>query len=155
MSTSKVSYAAAMESLTITLTNVLAGAARQSTEVDNTVTAYLDLLLELSFTFAGAPAAGGYVEVFLACSGDGTFWPDAVTGADDAYTVGDRGRLISLGTVPCPAAGPNKSVWPTLVGPNAALVLPPFWAIVVVNNTNQTMNAGSVRFLGNQITEIE
>lgn len=153
MSTNKASYASAKTALTITLTSVLAAAARQSAEVDNSTLRYLDGGLEFSFTLAGAPAAGGYVELYLAASLDGSVWPDAVTGADAAITIAHTGNLIALGTVQCPAAGPNRAVWPTMMGPLAGLILPPWWSIVIVNQTDQTITAGSINFLGGQVTE--
>lgn len=151
MSTNKASFAAAMESLTITLTSVGTGTYRASAEVNNSVTRYLDMLLEMSLTFGGVPT--GDVEVYLAASGDGSFYPAGVTGADDAPTITDPAHLSYLGTIKGSGAGPLKVVWPTIAGANAALVLPPFWCIVLRNLTGQNISAGSLRWLGQQITE--
>lgn len=150
MSNSIAAYGAAT-SLTITLTSVANNAARESLKVDNTTNRFLDALLEFSVTLGGVPT--GDVEVYLAASLAGSVWPDAVTGADAALTIADVRNLIYMGTIACPAAGPNRAIWPTSMGPNAALTLPPWWSIVLLNKSGQTITAGSVRFLGSQVAE--
>lgn len=155
MSTNKASFGAAT-ALTITLTAVADAAARQALKVDNTGTRFLDALLEISVTLAAAASsASKSVEVYLAGSLDGVTWPDTITGTDAVYTPGDVRNLMWIGTFYAYGAGtgPFKWVVPTSMGPVASLLLFPYWTIVLVNGTGQTINAGTVRFIGGQVTE--
>jgi hypothetical protein len=65
--------------------NLLTG--RQSIVIDNTgATAYDDYLISGKITANGvtAPTSGKSIEVWAVGSGDGTAWPDTITGAGDA-----------------------------------------------------------------------
>lgn len=150
--TNKASYGP-LTPVVITLDSVAVGAARQSASVNGILTGFMDLLFELSFTLAGAPNDGGTIGIYMAASGDGTFWPDAVTGEDDDIVIGHVGRLLSLGLVPCPTAGPNNVVWPALATVGAQpIVIPAVWSLVVANYTSQELIAGEIRYQGRQIT---
>lgn len=154
MSTNKASFGT-LTAATITLNGLANGAARQSTEIDNSVSAFLDMMLELKVTLAVA-APGGVVQVYLARSLDGVVWPDVVTGADGAITIAAAANLQHLGYITCGAGvGPFYGIFDTTSGPNAALSLPPYLAIIVVNESGQAF-AGSgcgLRYMGTQISE--
>lgn len=142
-------------SLTMTLAGLADAAARESAAIANDVTRYLDALLEFTVSLSGGSATGDKaIDLYLAPSLDGTTWPDTVTGANAAYTPGDLKNLMFLGTFYAPSGtGPFRAVFPTSMGPNAALLLPPFWSIVLVNRTGRSLASGTVRFLGSQVSE--
>jgi len=155
MSNSLAAYGPAT-ALTITLTAVADGAARQALAVNNSVTKFLDALLEISVSLAAAASsANKNIDVYMAGSLDGAAWPDVISGADAAYTPGDLRNLMWIGTFYAygGGTGPFKWVIPTSMGPVAALLSFPYWTVVLVNGTGQTINAGTIRFVGGQIAE--
>jgi hypothetical protein len=155
-STNKASFGAVTDA-TITLNGLANNAAREALKIDNSVAAFLDLMLELKVTLAVA-APGGQVNVYIARSLDGVKWPDVVTGADAAIAIASVQNLQHLGYIVCGAGvGPFYGIFDTAAGPNAALTLPPFFTVIIENKTGQAFaGAGnSLRYLGTQIVEVD
>lgn len=155
-STNKASFGA-VTPVVITLNGLANNAARQGTKIDNSVQAFLDLMLELTVSLAVA-APGGQVNVYLARSLDGVKWPDVVTGADGAITIGSTQNLQQLGYIICGAGtGPFYGIFDTAAGPNAALTLAPYMAVIIENKTGQAFaGAGcALNYLGTQIVEVD
>lgn len=154
-STNKASYGALSDAV-ITLNGLANNAAREALKINNSVSAFLDLMLELKVTLAIA-APGGQVNVYLARSLDGLKWPDVVTGADAAITPASVQNLQNLGYIICGAGtGPFYGIFDTAAGPNAALSLTPYMTVIIENKTGQAFaGAGcGLRYQGLQIVEV-
>lgn len=112
MATEKWAAYTSRGSVLSTELNALASAGRSAagTEVDNSANLDMFGVLELSVTFGTAPAAGGYVEIYMVTAPDGTNYEDGSNTVDPgthklidripvrAVTTAQRlsGRLIPL-----------------------------------------------------------
>ena len=69
----------------ITLDALADGAARMGAEVDLGANWNREYLVTLVVETGTAPTAGNRVDLYFACSYDGTLWPAGVTGSDGAW----------------------------------------------------------------------
>jgi hypothetical protein len=148
----KLQYDAAT-AITLTLTSLASGAARQSAKVDNTTNLYLDALIEPAAikTATGTLATGAVVSIYAYGSIDGTTWADGLTGSDAAWTppTNITGRLIAQ--VPIDTAATAKTFNSASVALAFGGTLPPFWVIAAVNSTGLALDGaagGSVSYAG-------
>lgn len=94
----------ALATVTITLTSLADGSARESTVIDNTSNKYLDLILRAQSRCSGA--ATGQVNIYAYASLSDTTYTDGATGSDAAFTAANRlnsklvGSLQMNGTSP-------------------------------------------------------
>jgi hypothetical protein len=137
MAERKASYAA-KTAITITLTSLANGAARQSTVVDNTTTRYLDALLRIRTN--GAAASTALVDVYVYAALGDTTYTDGATGSDAAFTAAARLNSRYLGSVQMNAA---TGVVAYLGSVAAAFggTLPDKWGLIVVNNSGDALSA--------------
>lgn len=137
MSVMKLKYGTST-SLTITLTSLTAGSARESTAVDNTSNLYLDALLGGQFTLAaGTPASDKSINVYVYGSEDGTIYGDNATGSDANLTMRSPTNLRLVASVATPTSGGlTYNLSPSGVAKAFDNVLPRKWGVVVENLTN-------------------
>jgi hypothetical protein len=140
--------------LTITIaglasdTNLLTG--RQSSVIDNTgATAYDDYLISGKITTNGvtAPTTARSIEVWAVGSGDGTAWPDTITGAGDAGKAWTSADIKSANVAFIAAMATSATVGqgypfqPKSLRAAFGGALPPKVLIFITHSTGQTLHA--------------
>lgn len=150
--TNKIGYqnAGSSTAITMTLTSLASGGARQSTAVDNTVNLFLDALVTFKIT-VGTVTGTPQVQFYIAGSIDGTNWPgegsannDGVTGTDGTITLEVPTNLIPLGpALNTPTSAKTYFTEPMSVAAAFNGVLPNKWSLVAVNNTGAALSASN------------
>lgn len=131
--TTALTFAAGLQSLATSAT-----VGQVSAEVDNTTNLFdeVEVTVTAQMTTAGTPT--GLIEVYLLASLDGTKYNGDVSsysGTEASYTLGAAGspNLIPLGVIRPHA---NTSTYRGVFSIAQTLgSVPPFWAIVIVNNS--------------------
>lgn len=143
MSTVKTQYSGSGTSITITLTSLANGSARQSTAIVNTSNLFLDAVVQVTVkTNAAGTAAQGYVNVYAYGTADnGTTYGDNVTGTDGAVTLVSPPNLFLLGTITANVNAITFKSNPMAVAQAFGGVLPEKWGIVVENQTGAALDA--------------
>lgn len=146
MSQGKSGYNATSTTITITLTNLASGTARQSTSIDNTSDQYVDASLYLAILMAaGTPSGDRTIELWGYTGTESTKLMDNVTGTDGAYTFRELPNLHKIDEINTPDAG--AVTYKFVVSSMAAALggmLTPFWGIIVVNKTGLAFGASGM-----------
>lgn len=123
------------QNFTITLASLANNAARESTAVDNTTTAYVDVLVQLQVKLqAGSPSAS--INVYAYGSEDGVNYADNATGSDAALTMRSPTNLVLVGVVNTPTSGAlTYKSEPISIAKAFGGVMPRKWGIVVENKS--------------------
>lgn len=79
---------------TLSLDALASGAARMGAEVDLGADWQQLYYVELVVETGTAPTAGNAVDLYLACSQNGTDYPGGVTGSDAAYKAGEEAEWV-------------------------------------------------------------
>lgn len=145
MATQKLNYGS-QTAITITLASLGATAARQSTLVDNTTDKFLDAMVFLSVIFANT-AIGLEQTMFVYAYGwdgdSGTpLYTGGATGSDGVYTMTAPSPLKLIGMVPG-IQNATVNVGPFSVAAGFGGILPAKWGLVVYNQTNIALTAGT------------
>ncbi len=149
-STVTLNYGSAT-SITITISSIGTSATvgREATAVNNTSNKFLDALLAGTFTMAsGTPAGTKSIYIYALGSLNNTDWPDNTTGADAACTPTNKNNLVLLKAVDVQTASLTYKTEPVSVAAAFGGVLPPYWSIVLINDTGLTLSSGSLNYLG-------
>lgn len=137
MSNIKTEYGS-KTAITVTLTSLANGSARESTVVDNTSNKFLDALLRIKTN--GQASGTGLLEVYAYAALGDTTYTDGATGSDAAFTAANRKNAGGLVTVQMNAAtgvvGPVISVAQAFGG-----VLPDKWGLIFVNSSGAALSA--------------
>jgi hypothetical protein len=169
MATASVSYSA---NTAITLdvsslgTSSTFVAGRESTQIDNTSTLYVDALVHcdgINGHASTAPTIGQYIGVWVWGSGAslGTTAFDVLDGTDSAETLGHVSVLNSMKLAAAPTvtvATANLKYWPPIFSVCQVLglpVLPKFWGLYVAHNHTGALAAsqsGIWNFVGVKYT---
>ena len=141
----KTEYAAPV-AMTITLASLAdsSTAGRESLVVDNSVTKYLDALVQLKVKpqNSGSISAPSCIFVYAYASADGgSDYPDKVTGANADITLDSPTNLKLLGVVYVSAIGTEYSSGPWSVAALYGGKLPEKWGIVVQNDCGTALSA--------------
>lgn len=123
--------------MSITLTNLASGSARESTVVDDTSTTLLDELI--SFHSKGAGAAGtSSLDVFVYTEAGSSSYSDAATGADAAFTAANRKNSRYMGSV---IMNGTADVYSSAMSLAAAFggTMPRKWGLIVINNSGAAL----------------
>jgi hypothetical protein len=148
MATIKSSYAA-KATITVTLTSLANGSARECTVVDNTANLYLDALIRIK---TNGSAAGNTVTVDVyayAALGD-TAYTDGATGSDAAFTAANRLNARYLGSVTLNGTT-GVIAGPWSVAAAFGGTLPDKWGLIFVNNSGAALSATG----GDHVVEYE
>lgn len=136
----KQAYDAALTTIPMTLASLASGSAWQSDKIDNRTTQFDDVQILLGFKIgAGASTGTQAINVYLASSLDGTNWDYPATGTSGAITLTNL-SAVRLGAV---VKNPGNVYTAQMIG-SLALILgkvPPFWALVVENQTGLAFTA--------------
>lgn len=138
----QITYAGATATtITVTLTSLGSGAARQSAAVDNTSNRYLDA--EVRVTTKGASAANvTTLDVYAYGAAESTtpVYTDGASGSDAAFTAANRLNAVQVGQVvmngtTAVTAGPWSLA--QAFGGN----VPQKWGLIFVNNSGDALSA--------------
>ena len=140
--TTRVSYGASGQTLTITLTSLADGNSRESTVVDNTSVRAIDALLLVKTKTTGAAGTNSAIEVYAYGTVDGgTTYPDRVTGTDAAITLDAPTQLIRVGTISTPGTAVAYFSRPMSIASAFGGILPAKWGVVIKNVSGSTLSA--------------
>ncbi len=125
-------------------------AGRESTQIDNTSTKYVDALVQSLLTVGTTPTINTSINVY--CWGSfvslATTALDVLDGTDSAETItsaGILGGLLRLARIAIVDATTSDRAYPLAIFSVATVlevaVLPPFWGIFVSHNTGVNFNA--------------
>lgn len=133
----------ASTAITITLASLASGSARQSANVDNSATLFVDALVDVAVKLAaGSPSGDRAVYLFVYGSEDGSTYGDNATGADAALTMRVPTNLRPLGIINTPdAGGLTYRSGPLSVAAAFGGLLPRRWGIVVQNASGLALTA--------------
>lgn len=143
---SRTQITCTLDSLTSSTT-----AGRQSAAVDNTTNKYLDAIVDIKIVYPNSAPANAQVVYVFAFGGDGTNYDGYAGASDAAYTfdaittVGQN--LPSLGAI---TMIQNKTqIRKFSVASAFGGVLPPYWGLVFLNYSGQTLSSGcTVHYTG-------
>lgn len=138
MATVTTAYAA-KATITITLTSLANGSARESTAIDNTTNKYLDALVRVQSNGSAAGNTGAVDFYVYAALGDTTY-ADAATGTDAAFTAANRDNARYLGSVTMNATTGVVAVLPSVAFAFGG-VMPSKWGLIAVNNSGAALSA--------------
>jgi hypothetical protein len=130
--------------ITATLASITgAGAARESTVVDNGTNLFLDVMVYVAVKLqAGSPSGDRAIFIWAYASEDGTNYTDNATGSDAAITLRVPTNLRPLGTINTPdSGGLTYKSGPMSLAAAFGGVIPRKWGIVVQNLTGVTFSA--------------
>jgi hypothetical protein len=163
MATSTVNYSS-NTTITIDLANLASSstflAGRESTQVDNTTTKFIDCLVSGFISVGTTPTANTTITVYVwgADTSLATAALDALDGTDSAETLTNTGILNALrfgASIAVPAATSDLQyiVLPFSVAQLFGGVMPKFWGLFVSHNTavnlrNNAVNTNNFEFVG-------
>ncbi len=126
---------------TLSLDALASGSARMGASLDLGAQWDQEYYVQLIIESGSAPTAGGTVDLYLACSNDGTTWPAGVTGSDGAWPAdGNEDEWAAqLGGPVCSLVATNDATTvqvqqPVIWRPTGRYVVP-----VVDNNMDQAV----------------
>jgi len=139
--------------LTITMTSLASGAARNSTAINNSTTLYEDVYLFFSINLAASGvSATGYVNIYGYGSIDGgSTYPEGITGTDATVTLTAPPNLVLLCQIQANTNGVTKTYGPISFCRQYGFDrLPQRWGVVVVNETGAALGAtnGFIEYQG-------
>lgn len=144
----------ASAALTITLASLASSSARQSVNVDNSATLYVDAMVDVTVKLAaGSPSGDRAIYVFAYGSEDGSNYGDNASGSDAALTMRVPTNLRPLGIINTPdSGGLTYKSGPMSLAAAFGGIVPRRWGIVVQNRSGLALSATggdhSVRFSG-------
>lgn len=130
--------------ITITLTSLADGSARESTAVDNSSNLFLDALVRIKLstdtgTISNPKAV--FVYAYGALENTSQVYPDNVTGSDADITLDSPTQLQLIGVIYTAAASTSYTGGPFSVASAFNGVLPQTWGIVVLNDSGVALSS--------------
>lgn len=139
---------AAKATITVTLTSLGSGSARECTALDNTANKYLDALVRVKTNGQGGSTA--MLDVFAYAALGDTTYTDGATGTDAAFTAANRLNARYVGSVQMNAATGVIAMLPSIAAAFGG-VLPDKWGLIFVNNSGAALSAVG----GDHVVEFE
>lgn len=138
MATAQLTYAA-KATVTVTLTSLANGSARESTVIDNTTNRWLDAMLRVKTT--GQASGTSLLDIYVyAALGDAATYTDAATGSDAAFTAANRRNSVYYGSVQM-NANTSSVTW---VGGSIAScfggILPEEFGFIFINSSGAALS---------------
>lgn len=145
----RAKYGDADQTITITLASLGYRAGRESTKIDNRVTLYDDVYIvgRIKTAAGGAVAADESLQIYAYGSHQGTIFPSvrsSLTGVDaaiDALVLDKVDYLHPIGYITANAGDTSFTGGPWSIARSLGGVVPPFWGLVVMNNSGRTLSA--------------
>lgn len=133
----KINYATP-ENITISLAGLANNASRSSAGINNTVTKYIDAILNLKIKLqAGTPNISSTYRIYFYGSTDGINFTDNSLGLNANITLRTPTNLIGPFIVSTPNSGALN--YPIIIPSVASYfngILPNYWGIVIQNSTS-------------------
>ena len=127
--------------ITITLASLADTGQRQAAAVDNSVNLFNDALVGGKIKTGTGSGAGDYIDVWVSGSADGgTTYGGECSGADAAY-AGTIANITFLGRIATETAEATFEFGPFPIAAAFGGVLPQFWTVVIVNESDSTLDA--------------
>lgn len=134
--------------VTVTLTSLANGSARESTVIDNTSNKYVDYFLRVKTN--GVASGTGQVNVYGYAGLGDTTYTDGATGTDAAFTAANRLNGPLVVSVQANAAT-AVTAGPISVRAAFGGTLPDKFGFIFVNNTGQALSATG----GDHVVEVQ
>lgn len=143
MSTIRIQYGTANQTITITLTSLANAAAREATALDFSSLKPLDVLIQFKTKTGAGSASTGYLNVYAAGSADGgTTYGDNVAGTgDDVVTLVAPPNITPIGRLSVPAASTAYKSRAFSLAAAFGGVIPDHVVIVIENQSGAALNA--------------
>lgn len=165
MATATVNYSGTGTTITMDLANLASSstfvAGRESSEIDNTSSKYIDAEVFGNISVGTTPTINTQINVYVWGNNVSlaTTAIDVLDGTDSAETLTNTGVLAScaLLTTLSVLATTSDIAYPiickSVIGKLGLAALPPFWGLFVSHNTgvnlrNNSVNTNSLRFVG-------
>jgi hypothetical protein len=129
---------AAKATITVTLTSLADGGARETTVVDNTTNLYLDALLRIKSN--GLAGSTALLEVYAYAALSDNDYTDGATGTDAAFTTANIKNAIPVGSVQMNGATAIKA-GPFSIAAAFGGVLPSKWGLIFKNASGAALSA--------------
>jgi hypothetical protein len=124
--------------ITMTLTSLANGSARESTVVDNTSNKFLDARVRIQ---TKGQASGTSLVDFYAYSALGdTTYTDSATGTDAAFTAANRRNARYVGSIQLNAATSQERLEFSIAQAFGG-TMPDKWGLIAVNNSGAALSA--------------
>lgn len=133
--------------ITVTLTSLANGSARESTVINNTSTKYRNV--RIRFQTKGQSSGTAYLDVYLYTALGDTTYTDGATGSDAAFTAANRKNSRYLGSILMNAA--TAAVQGELQTKDAYADCPDKWGLICINNSGAALSATA----GDHVIEYE
>lgn len=134
----EISYAA-KATITVTLTSLANGSARESTAIDNTSNKYLDAIVRVLTN--GQASGTGLMDVYVyAALGDAASYTDGATGSDAAFTAANRRNAKYLDSIQMNAGTAVQAVLRSVASVFGGL-LPEEWGLIFINSSGAALSA--------------
>jgi hypothetical protein len=128
---------AAKATITVTLTSLANGSARESTVIDNTTNRYRNARIRIQTK--GQASGTAYLDVYVYTALGDTTYTDAATGSDAAFTAANRFNSRYLGSVKCNAN--TSAVQAELQLSDVFPTCPDKWGLIFINSTGAALSA--------------
>ena len=133
--------------VTVTLTSLGSGSARESTVIDNTTTRYRNVRLRIQTK--GQASGTLYLDVYVYTALGDTTYTDGATGSDAAFTAANRKNSRYLGAVLMNAA--TAAVQGELMMSDSFKDCPDKFGFIFINNSGAALSATA----GDHVIEYE
>src|SRR5262245_31724521 len=137
----KSKFGAPNQPITISIASLVTGAARSSLAIDNSVSLYLDVLVQLKVkTGSSGTLSTGYVNLYAYGTADaGTTYPEGA-GTDVGVTLTSPPNVKMIGRLNAVANTTTYSSEPFSVAAAFAGTMPDRWGIIIENQTGGTLD---------------
>lgn len=135
-------YGTSNQTITCTIGGLTNNSARSSTAIDNSVTLYQDVMVQIKIlSGAAATSTTGIVNIYVYASDDGGTTYGSGAGTDAAITLTVPPNLVLIGTLNVVANATTYKSNPFSVAKCFNGQMPQFWGIVIENKSGGTLNA--------------
>lgn len=122
--------------ITLTLTSLGNGSARESTVVDNASAGALDVLVRI--LTKGQASSSALLDLYVYAALGDTTYTDGATGSDAAFTAANRLNSRYLGSVQMNAANAVSAMFSIAAAFGG--VVPSKWGLIAINNSGATLS---------------
>jgi hypothetical protein len=126
--------------ITMTLTSLGSGNARECTVVSNTSNKYDDAIIQVQ-TNGSAAGNTATLDFYVYTALGDTTYADGATGSDAAFTAANRKNAIWIGSVTLNTTTAVNCTLPRSVSACFNGIMPEKWGLIAVNNSGAALSA--------------